>query len=143
MSMKWAQFCSSADSSAAPRASGGDAAPNVHPTERNKLLVLGGTGFVGTPVCKEALQRGLPVMSLSRSGRPKLQESWTFEVTWIQGSLFEPDKWKDVLKETSAVISCVGGFGSNETMRKINGDANVAAINAAHDSGSDANCYLV
>ncbi|MCO5547794.1 hypothetical protein L7F22_001246 [Adiantum nelumboides] len=142
MSMKWAQFCSSADSPAAPRASGGNAAPNVHPTERNKLLVLGGTGFVGTHVCKEALQRGLPVMSLSRSGRPKLQESWTFEITWIQGSLFEPDKWKDVLKETSAVISCVGGFGSNETMRKINGDANIAAINAAHDSGVKRFVYI-
>ncbi|KAH7352356.1 hypothetical protein KP509_19G041200 [Ceratopteris richardii] len=111
-------------------------------TNRNKLLVLGGTGFVGTHICKEALQQGLPVMSLSRSGRPKLRDSWTYDVTWIQGNLFEPDKWKDALKETSAVISCVGGFGSNETMRKVNGDANIAAINVAHDSGVKRFVYI-
>lgn len=142
MSAQRGQFCTSVDSRAAPGASGGEATTNVNPPERNKLLVLGGTGFVGTHICKEALQRGLPVMSLSRSGRPRLQESWTFDVTWIQGSLFEPDKWKDVLKEASAVISCVGGFGSNETMRKLNGDANIAAINAAHDSGVQRFVYI-
>lgn len=105
--------------------------------DRSKLLVLGGNGFVGSHVCKEALQRGLSVMSLSRSGRPVSQETWTSDVTWVQGNLLEPDNWKDTLKEVSAVISCVGGFGSNETMRKVNGDANIAAINAAHATALD------
>eukprot|EP00250_Pteridium_aquilinum_P001553 c11747_g1_i2 orf=228-1085(+) len=145
MGMQRGQFCTSVDSPAAAEvaeAAGGDAGANVKPPERNKLLVLGGNGFVGTHICKEALQRGLPVVSLSRSGRPKLQESWTLDVTWIQGSLFEPDKWKDVLKEASAVISCVGGFGSNETMRKVNGDANVSAIDAAYASGVKRFVYI-
>lgn len=31
-----------------------------------QLLVLGGNGFVGSHVCKEALDRGLTVASLSR-----------------------------------------------------------------------------
>lgn len=31
-----------------------------------QLLVLGGNGFVGSHVCKEALDRGLSVSSLSR-----------------------------------------------------------------------------
>ncbi|KAH7351915.1 hypothetical protein KP509_19G020200 [Ceratopteris richardii] len=131
---------SSADMKSSEEVSGTNTSSN--PTERNKLLILGGSGFVGTHICKEALQQHLPVISLSRSGRPKLQESWTFDVRWVQGSLFEPDKWKHVLEETSAVISCVGGFGSNETMRKVNGDANIAAINAAYDSGVKRFLYI-
>ncbi|MCI06515.1 NAD-dependent epimerase/dehydratase family protein, partial [Trifolium medium] len=40
--------------------------PSTPPTE--KLLVLGGNGFVGSHVCREALNHGLSVASLSRYG---------------------------------------------------------------------------
>jgi len=58
-------------------------------------------------------------------------------VTWVRGDIFHPERWKDTipLEEVSAVISCVGGFGSDEQMLKINGEANIAAINAASKSG--------
>lgn len=36
-------------------------------------------------------------------------------------------------------VSCVGGFGSNSHMYKINGSANINAIRAAAEQGS----YLV
>jgi nucleoside-diphosphate-sugar epimerase len=39
---------------------------HVPPPPTEKLLVLGGNGFVGSHVCKEALDRGLSVSSLSR-----------------------------------------------------------------------------
>ncbi|CAL9217148.1 unnamed protein product [Arabidopsis halleri] len=39
---------------------------HVPPTPTEKLLVLGGNGFVGSHICKEALDRGLSVSSLSR-----------------------------------------------------------------------------
>ncbi|ONK76515.1 uncharacterized protein A4U43_C03F28970 [Asparagus officinalis] len=39
---------------------------NVPPPPSEKLLVLGGNGFVGSHVCKEALEHGLSVASLSR-----------------------------------------------------------------------------
>jgi len=35
-----------------------------------QLLVLGGNGFVGSHICKEAVDRGLTVASLSRYGDP-------------------------------------------------------------------------
>ncbi|KAI7987650.1 hypothetical protein LOK49_LG13G02839 [Camellia lanceoleosa] len=38
---------------------------NSPPPPLEKLLVLGGNGFVGSHVCKEALDRGLSVASLS------------------------------------------------------------------------------
>jgi hypothetical protein len=40
------------------------AAPELAP--RRKLVVLGGNGFVGSAVCREALQMGLPVVSVNR-----------------------------------------------------------------------------
>ncbi|KAL9400485.1 hypothetical protein Peur_009446 [Populus x canadensis] len=63
------------------------------PTEKSmQLLVLGGNGFVGSHICKEAVDRGLTVASLSRygdpsklSGRPSIQESWVNNVIWHQG----------------------------------------------------------
>jgi NADPH:quinone reductase-like Zn-dependent oxidoreductase len=37
---------------------------------KGKLLVLGGTGFVGSTVAKLALDRGYEVVSMSRRGKP-------------------------------------------------------------------------
>ncbi|KAL0330913.1 UNVERIFIED_CONTAM: putative protein, chloroplastic [Sesamum angustifolium] len=110
------------------------------PTE--KLLVLGGNGFVGSHICKEALNRGLTVASLSRSGRSSIQESWANSVIWHQGNLFSTDSWKDVLKGVTSIISCVGGFGSNSEMYKINGTANINAIRAASEEGVKRFVYI-
>lgn len=107
----------------------------VPPPPTEKLLVLGGNGFVGSHVCREALDHGLSVASLSRSGRSKLHDSWANSVTWYQGNLLSPDSWKDALNDVTSVISCVGGFGSNSYMYKINGTANINAIRAAAEHG--------
>ncbi|CAI9772310.1 unnamed protein product [Fraxinus pennsylvanica] len=108
---------------------------DVPPPPTEKLLVLGGNGFVGSHVCKEALDCGLAVASLSRSGRSSIQEPWANRVTWHQGNLLSTDSWKDALKGVTSVISCVGGFGSNSYMYKINGTANINAIRAASEEG--------
>ncbi|KAG6500503.1 hypothetical protein ZIOFF_040349 [Zingiber officinale] len=100
-----------------------------------KLLVLGGNGFIGSHVCKEALDQGLSVSSLSRSGRSSIREQWADKVEWRQGSLLVPETWRDALNDVTAVISCVGGFGSNSHMYKINGTANINAIRAASEKG--------
>ncbi|XP_050364268.1 uncharacterized protein At1g32220, chloroplastic [Argentina anserina] len=107
----------------------------VPPPPTEKLLVLGGNGFVGSHVCREALDRGLSVVSLSRSGRSKLHDTWANNVTWRQGNLLSPDSWKDALDGVTSVISCVGGFGSNSYMYKINGTANINAIRSASEHG--------
>ncbi|CAL5439825.1 unnamed protein product [Camellia sinensis] len=106
----------------------------------NGLLVLGGNGFVGSHVCKEALDRGLSVASLSRSGRSSINESWANNVIWRQGNLLSDDSWTEALSGVTSVllrISCVGGFGSNSYMYKINGTANINAIRAAAEKGTE------
>ncbi|XP_021805291.1 uncharacterized protein At1g32220, chloroplastic [Prunus avium] len=108
---------------------------NIPPPPTEKLLVLGGNGFVGSHVCREALDRGLSVASLSRSGRSSLHDPWANNVTWHKGNLLSPESLKDALDGVTSVISCVGGFGSNSYMYKINGTANLNAIRAASEQG--------
>ncbi|KAK8916259.1 hypothetical protein KSP39_PZI023011 [Platanthera zijinensis] len=107
-----------------------------------KVLVLGGNGFVGAHVCKEAVHQGFSVSSFSRSGRSSIQECWADNVVWNQGSLLVPDSLKDSMNDVSAVISCVGGFGSNSQMYKVNGTANVNAIRAAAEQGVKRFVYI-
>lgn len=44
-------------------------------SKKGKLLVLGGTGFLGQTVCRRALLEGYEVTSLSRRGLPPPQDS--------------------------------------------------------------------
>ncbi|KAB5513793.1 hypothetical protein DKX38_027699 [Salix brachista] len=115
---------------------------NVPPPSTEKLLVLGGNGFVGSHICKEAVDRGLTVASLSRSGRPSIHDSWVNNVIWHQGSLLSSDSWTEALNGVTSVISCVGGFGSQSYMYKINGTANINAIGAASEKGVKRFVYI-
>ncbi|CAL5204936.1 unnamed protein product [Lathyrus oleraceus] len=114
--------------------------PPQPPTE--KLLVLGGNGFVGSHVCREALNHGVPVASISRSGRSSLHDAWASNVIWYKGNLLSTESLKEALNGVTTVISCVGGFGSNATMYKINGTANINAIRAASDQGIKRFVYI-
>ncbi|KAK7351332.1 hypothetical protein VNO77_10700 [Canavalia gladiata] len=115
---------------------------NVPPPPTERLLVLGGNGFVGSHICREALGRGLSVASLSRSGKSSLHDSWASNVAWYKGNLLSTDSLKEALNGVTAVISCVGGFGSNSYMYKINGTANINAIRAASDQGVKRFVYI-
>lgn len=101
-----------------------------------KLVVLGGRGFVGSQVCKEALNTGLQVVGISRSGTPPpMHDKWVEQVQWVRGDALEPRTYEHILPGAVGVISCIGAFGSNQDMLKFNGTANVAAIEAAKAAG--------
>ncbi|KAJ6364794.1 hypothetical protein OIU76_029713, partial [Salix suchowensis] len=100
---------------------------------KEKLLVLGGNGFVGSHICIEALAHGLDVSSLSRSGKSSLHDPWANDIVWHQGDLLSPDSLGNAMNGVTSVISCVGGFGSNSYMYDINGTANINAIRAASE----------
>ncbi|GMQ02710.1 hypothetical protein CsSME_00048813 [Camellia sinensis var. sinensis] len=106
---------------------------NSPPPPLEKLLVLGGNGFVGSHVCKEALDCGLAA---------SINESWANNVIWHQGNLLSDDSWKEALSGVTSVISCVGGFGSNSCMYNINGTANINAIRAAAEKGVKRFVYI-
>ncbi|XWS38796.1 hypothetical protein CRYUN_Cryun19dG0160900 [Craigia yunnanensis] len=106
----------------------------VADVKSERVVVLGGNGFVGSAICKAAVTKGIEVISLSRSGRPTYPGSWVDQVNWISGDVFYAN-WDEVLVGATAVVSTLGGFGSEEQMKRINGEANVVAVNAAKDFG--------
>lgn len=99
-----------------------------------KIVVLGGSGFVGTAICKAAVAKGIEVVSFSRSGRPSSYDPWADEVTWLAGDVFYA-RWDEVLVGATAVVSTLGGFGNEEQMKRINGEANTIAVDAAKEFG--------
>eukprot|EP00245_Coleochaete_scutata_P000998 TRINITY_DN11227_c0_g1_i1.p1 TRINITY_DN11227_c0_g1~~TRINITY_DN11227_c0_g1_i1.p1 ORF type:complete len:339 (-),score=36.86 TRINITY_DN11227_c0_g1_i1:169-1185(-) len=106
----------------------------VAEVQTEKILILGGNGFVGTAIAKAAIGRGIEVISLSRSGRPTFTDPWVDEVVWEKGDVFSAE-WAPLLKGVVSVISCIGGFGTNAQMERINGDANITAVEAASEAG--------
>ncbi|GMQ04242.1 hypothetical protein CsSME_00049727 [Camellia sinensis var. sinensis] len=104
----------------------------VADVKTERVVVLGGSGFVGSAICKAAVSKGIEAISLSRSGRPSYSSSWVDQVTWMSGDVFYAN-WDEVLAGATAVVSTLGGFGSEEQMQRINGEANVVAVTAAKD----------
>ena len=126
-------------------------------TDKAKVVVFGGNGYVGSHVCRNALNLGYSVVSVNRSGVPhKLgaNSNWVDQVQWVSGDLLQKGAWTEELKGAVGAVSCVGAFGSNEVanftcdksllfaplaylqfMEKVNGDANIAAVSESLAAG--------
>lgn len=104
-------------------------------SSRSKVVVLGGSGYVGSAVSKALLDKNAEVVGVSRSG-PRRSGDWENSVQWLNADVFDEDAWRsDALRDATAVVSCIGGFGSNAEMERINGDSCVTACNAAKAEG--------
>jgi hypothetical protein len=82
----------------------------------SKVLVLGGTGFVGSRVVKKLKDLGLDVITTSRDGR---DGTVAFDVT--SAGMNVEKEIQSLSKGCAAVISCIGAIGT----------ANDASINSA------------
>ena len=83
--------------------------PMTKSGKKGKLLILGGTGFLGQTICKRATLEGYSVTSLSRRGRPLPDKSSsssstttsTFgnNVEYITGDAREKEIISNILKD--------------------------------------------
>lgn len=78
-----------------------------------KLLIFGGSGFVGSAICRTAVRRGWEVTSCSRSGEPFKSKTghtpaWVNKVVWRKGTPFDPSSFAPLLSASNAVISTLG-----------------------------------
>jgi len=109
-----------------------------NPPSGPKIVVLGGNGYVGRHVLQAALNRGADAVSINRSGMPKAGQasgSWLSQVKWVAADVFDVKTWAKELEGATGVVSCIGAFGSNAFMEKMNGDANVLAVQTAAKAG--------
>lgn len=105
-----------------------------------KVVVLGGSGFVGSRVCEQLVGQGAEVVSISRSGGPPASAAnapWASKVKWVAGDASDGGFLEPQFKGASAVISCIGViFGNGEEKdRRNNAAPNVAAADAAAAAG--------
>mmetsp|Transcript_3075 Transcript_3075/g.4676 ORF Transcript_3075/g.4676 Transcript_3075/m.4676 type:complete len:339 (-) Transcript_3075:460-1476(-) len=127
--------------SSAPRASSSSLRMMAEGGGKAKVTVLGGTGFVGSRVCKLLQEEGADVTSVSKSGTiPSwcAGEAWTDGVSWKSADLLGGDESSLVsaIGTPESIVSCVGVVGfDREELLKGNGNANVAGFNAAAKSG--------
>ncbi|KAI9766477.1 MAG: hypothetical protein M1839_004898 [Geoglossum umbratile] len=83
---------------------------------KKKIVVCGGTGFLGSRICKHAAARGWDVTSLSRSGVPTWSSitsspdppSWSTSVSWKKADIFIPATYRPLLRGADAVIHSMG-----------------------------------
>lgn len=90
----------------------------------NKVLVLGGTGFVGSEVCKKLKSLGVEVVSTSRDGR-----YGTLALDFSDRSVDVTKRVEDISKGCTAVISCVGSIGTPSD-KTVNSGTGLSAIGA-------------
>jgi nucleoside-diphosphate-sugar epimerase len=90
--------------------------------KQGKLLVLGGTGFLGQTICKRAVLEGYAVTSLSRRGLPPLTDSDATvssisTVDYRQGDARVKESIADILQEGgyTGVVHCIGLLFDNDS----------------------------
>jgi uncharacterized protein YbjT (DUF2867 family) len=115
------------------------------PAELKKVVVIGGSGFVGTRVCEQLVGRGVSVVSISRGGRPASAAPWADKVEWVAADAGMDSKaLNDAMAGASAAISAAGVIFGNglEADRANNARPNVAATDAASAAGVSRYVYV-
>jgi nucleoside-diphosphate-sugar epimerase len=109
-----------------------------------RLMIFGGTGFVGSAIAREAAKRGLLVQCVTRGGDAPAHlkdEPWASSVTWLRGDALDPSSYKEHMRGADAVITSVGRLPfpnlSHEDIVRDNGETNVTPAKCAKEVGVD------
>ncbi|KAA1471113.1 mitochondrial protein [Dentipellis sp. KUC8613] len=97
-----------------------------------KILVVGGNGFIGSAICKGALARGFQVTSISSSGRPFRTPkghtpAWTSKVDWQKADALRPETYAHLLPGVSAVVHTLGTLLEDTSYKDALRTGNVGA----------------
>lgn len=101
-----------------------------------KILVTGGTGFIGAYIIKELVQNGYPVRAIRRSNNlPFFVSSEILDkVEWVNGDVLDVISMDEVMKDIDTVIHCAASISFAKKDRRkmynvnIDGTANVVNL---------------
>lgn len=103
----------------------------------SQVTVVGGTGLVGSRVCKILAEKGVSVTSVSKSGAVPAwckDEGWASQVAWTACDLTQASEEAidKSIGQPDAIVSCLGVIGTDvAALVKGNGEANAAAFSSA------------
>jgi len=104
---------------------------------KGKILVLGGTGFVGATVAKLALDRGYEVVSLSRRGQPSADSKLAglTQITWEQGDATKAEDVQNVLAAGgfTGVVHAIGMLFEGDLNKFASGSGSIPSEGATYD----------
>lgn len=72
-----------------------------------QIIIFGATGSLGSQVVKEALDKGYTVKAFTRNAN-KIKEIENAKLSIIQGDVFNYEEVLKAIKETDAVVCCLG-----------------------------------
>ena len=113
-----------------------------------RVLVLGGTGFVGSRICLELLEAGYDVTSISRRGTPPSSDNGDADsasesraarlrksVDWRVGDATKPETARDVLREGGyvGVVHAVGMLLASDLNALASGSGSIPDADATYD----------
>lgn len=114
-----------------------------------KLVVPGGNGFIGSELCRVAVQHGHDVAAFGRTGRPDLapaRHPWMNDVEWRAADVFTPDAWRDLLDGADAVVHTIATIRedppNNVTFNRVNGESVLQTAQTAAEADVDAFVFL-
>ncbi|GAA0241608.1 SDR family oxidoreductase [Haladaptatus pallidirubidus] len=111
----------------------------------SRILVVGGSGFIGRKICQLAVADGHEIRSVSRGGRPDADGTWVDSVEWGEADIFDPNSWRDALDGCDAVIHTVGIIsitpGKGVIRERLDGDS--AIITALEADRTDIPAFVL
>lgn len=80
------------------------------------IIIFGGSGFIGQAVCYEAIKRQIPVISISKHGKPRQTKPWMSHplMTWKAIDIFSTDSWHIDIANSIGCINLIGILVENK-----------------------------
>lgn len=112
-----------------------------------RIVVMGGDGFVGSEICRLAVETRYEVVSLSRSNRHPHLGGWAQSVDWVKINVFDAEEWRSYFKGADAVIDCIGIAVENplqpdSTYARVNEDSAKLIARVADEMGVPRFVYI-
>ncbi|MDO6434270.1 NAD-dependent epimerase/dehydratase family protein [Flavitalea sp. BT771] len=113
----------------------------LNPSGKGRVLVTGGTGFLGAYILRELVERGYSVRAIRRDGRQPfyIAPGILDKVEWVPGDIMDPIGMEEAMEGVDAVIHAAAKVSFDRKERhtlyatNIEGTANV--VNAAIAQG--------
>ena len=113
-----------------------------------RVFLTGATGFIGSHVMQQLLDRGDRVVVLSRKGSdaPHLRGRCCDDLVVVTGDLLEPGTYREALEECDTVVHIAGWISTRKAdmtkLRAVNVDATEALWRVCVDTKPDKIVYL-